>query len=933
MSNRTTKYFLIVISFVYFLFDTKSENTSVSHSSSIDINAEVDSSLRQMAKEEDDKATAALKIGENSSALIHLRKALELYKQVPDSVQMALLYSDIADILLRTNGDSEEIIKYYRESCSLLHEVGNKKEEVERLIRFKAFLYQQGRYDEYAEITREISHKMSDIPPSADLYELLGEEQYKYKNFAEAIPYFEKAKSLFEEDGYDDSYFTYVSLCISLATTYYHVQRYEETIDLTYRIIELNENKGKGNDPSSLYSSLVLLQQSFFALGKNDQAFECVEIAHQKLDSHPSAYARFIPYSIQLQAYIETENFEQIIETAVKADSILAEEFPETDDNRLYAKNLYVGALSQLDRFEEAIPQLRHIMHIKEPIYQEKPKEWQQDLLRLANFEAFYASDGNPQYMDSAKVHMAECAKIVENEIKNQAPWLTSQQRNILWNKNQQALLQITGFAIGTKSVQEHFVEEVYDAHLLGKGLLLHTDKAMTDEILKNGTAEDKSTLNHLLALRDSIAEAERFQDIVKRAEYQIKAQSIESLLLRQSTVASNYSAYLDTDYKMIRASLQKGEVLIDFLEVRHTESNASSVTAFVIRPEWEYPHLMRVCRNSEIEGLAGSLNARMYEDSISCALRQVVLDSILHYVNPGEILYYVPDGIIHSIALENLVDDEGKMLSDVYDMRRISSSREIAKMHSQVSGSYKKAVLYGALDYGEYPSFAETKHPEDSGERGIGDAFLPLRATEYEVKIIDSILKKSHIRTSCYRKDQGTEESFLALDGTSPDIIHLATHGYYLSQEQAQKVKGLAGYTNAMDLSGLVMSGGNAGWLAAPKVGGNQNGLLSAQDIAGLDLSQTRLVVLSACKSASGQTLTDGIFGLQRAFKKAGAGSLIMTLWGVNDEATAHFMKFFYLELSKNKWDRHAAFNLAKKQIRELYSEPYYWAGFIMLD
>lgn len=929
-----TKLSLLVLLLVCFYFDTKAEEpSSILSSYAINYNAEEDSSLRQLAKEEDNKATAFYKIGDYSSALIHLRKALDLYSQVSDSVQMAILYSDIANILKWTNGDAEKILQCYRESSSLLHDLGYKEDEIERLILIKDFLYQQGRYDEYADISQEISQKVSDIPPSADLYELLGQEQYKYKNYTEAIPYFEEAKALFEQDGYDDSYYTYVSVCILLATTYHHVQRYDDAIDLIYRIIELNEKNGKGNDPSSLYSNLLLLQKSLFALGKSDQAFECAEIAHQKLDSHLSAYARFIPYSLMLDACLETKNFEQIIDISVKADSVLTEEFPETDENRLYVMNLRVNALSQMNRFEEAIPLLLHIMQIKEPIYQVKTKERLDDLLRLANFEASYASDGNPQYMDSAKAHIAEYADIVEAEIRNQSPWLTSQQRNILWDKNQQALLQIAGFAVASKSVREPFIEEVYNAHLLGKGLLLHTDKAMADAITKHGTVEDKSALNQLFAVRDSIAEAERFQEISKKAKYQIKAQSIESLLLKQSPVASHYPAFLDTDFKKVHASLKKGEVLVDFLEVQHTESNGSTVTAFVIRPEWEYPHLMRVCRSSEIEGLAGSLNARIYEDSTSCAIQHLVLDSVLYYVNPGEILYYVPDGILHDIALENLINDEGKMLYDIYDMRRISSSREIAKMHSQANGNYKKAVLYGALDYGEYTSSAKTIETEDSGERGIGDAFLPLRATEYEIKTIDSILKKSKIHTSCYSKDQGTEESFLALDGSSPDIIHLATHGYYLSQEQAQKVKGLAGYTNAMDLSGLVMSGGNAGWLDAPTEDGILNGLLSAQDIAGLDLSQTRIVVLSACKTASGQTLADGIFGLQRAFKKAGAGSLIMTLWGVNDKATAQFMTFFYQELSKNKWNRHAAFNTAKKKIKELYTEPYYWAGFIMLD
>lgn len=938
MRNNLFKPLLFIL-FVFIQLEsevkamTAMENLSVF--SATNYVAEVDSALLRMAEEEDKKATEAMKVTDYREAIAHMEKALPLYKEVQDSVMMAVMYRDIADCMTNINAEAQDIVQYYRNACTILNEIGAGTEEIKCLIKIRKFYLLVGKNEEYAEISNEIDKKISEMPPTPKLYSLLGDEQFNDQNYAGAIPYYEKAKVLFEETGFEKDSIPYSILCSNLMVSYYFSKRYDEAINVGDLLISFDQKNGIR--PTSLYSILLIRLYCYLRQEKIDQAFECVDIATRKLGNHPSAFARNIPYVLANDVCNATGDYVRMLEYASMSDSILAVEFKETDDERLNVLDRRIVALSQLDRHQEAVALSRHKMQIKKSIHQNNPDVYLADLLQLANMEAFSGFYQNPQDKDSAKIHMAEYARIEEEGIRTQAPWLTTMQRNALWRKTQRTLLQITGFATQLGAVQEPFVEEVYNAHLLASGLLLQTEKAMTDAILQRGSAEDKLAITQLLALRDSIAEAERYRNVTKQAKLQMQIQTIENSLLKNSAASLDYTAYLNTNFKDIHSSLTKGEVIVDFLEVQHVENNDNSLTAFILRPEWESPHLMRVCRYSEINNISESLNAKLYEDSISNAFRHLVLDSVLNYVKPGESLYYVPDGILHGVALENLKMDDGRMLSDIYAMRRLSSAREIAKLHFQQERAYQDAVLYGSLDYGTYKSSVEaipvsTENAENA-ERGVGDAYEALRATEYEIKTIESILKKSRVKTFSYRKNNGTEESFRALDGVSPDIIHLATHGYYLTQEQAQKVKGLAGYTDAMDLSGLVMSGGNAGWLKEPTENGSLDGLLSAQDIAGLDLSNTKLVVLSACKTAVGQTLTDGIFGLQRAFKKAGAGSLIMTLWGVNDQVTALFMTAFYQELTKNKWNKYKAFDDAKKQIKAQYPEPYYWAGFIMLD
>ena len=101
------------------------------------------------------------------------------------------------------------------------------------------------------------------------------------------------------------------------------------------------------------------------------------------------------------------------------------------------------------------------------------------------------------------------------------------------------------------------------------------------------------------------------------------------------------------------------------------------------------------------------------------------------------------------------------------------------------------------------------------------------------------------------------------------------------------------------------------------------------------LDFKGTDLLVLSACKTGQGKVTAEGVFGLQRAFKKAGVGTIIMSLWNVDDKVTSEFMIAFYEQLTDkaNNWNKRKAFEQTKEIIRKEHPDPYYWAAFVMLD
>jgi CHAT domain-containing protein len=185
--------------------------------------------------------------------------------------------------------------------------------------------------------------------------------------------------------------------------------------------------------------------------------------------------------------------------------------------------------------------------------------------------------------------------------------------------------------------------------------------------------------------------------------------------------------------------------------------------------------------------------------------------------------------------------------------------------------------------------------------------------------------------------------KSILKLDGrTTPFVLHLATHGFFFAdpiQELPNDINSIEGNAkiykaseDPMLRSGLVFAGANNYWNNTNDNITIDNGILTASEISNLDLSACQLVVLSACETGLGEVKgSEGVFGLQRAFKMAGVKNIIMSLWKVPDAQTAELFDIFYSECFAGK-TIHEAFQSAQSKMKVKYS-PYSWAGFVLLE
>jgi len=298
---------------------------------------------------------------------------------------------------------------------------------------------------------------------------------------------------------------------------------------------------------------------------------------------------------------------------------------------------------------------------------------------------------------------------------------------------------------------------------------------------------------------------------------------------------------------------------------------------------------------------------------------------------------------------LESVQRPDGVAISDRYKIYRLSNTREL--LRKGCLEPTLQAALFGGVEYElsskqwniiseRFATPTDKKATRDiiSLKRGA-TAFLP--GTEMEVKDIEEQLEDKNIHTVLYTGIDASEGTVKQLSGMSTAIIHIATHGFF----QQKGTVNNSDYANnneseedqALSRSGLLMAGAMSYLRGAIIPDNVDDGILTARELSHIDLTQSSLVVLSACETALGDITGDGVFGLQRGFKKAGVKSILMSLWKVDDEATCLLMTEFYRNWIGEKMTKHDALEAAKQAVRSHkekgWDDPKYWAAFILLD
>lgn len=488
-----------------------------------------------------------------------------------------------------------------------------------------------------------------------------------------------------------------------------------------------------------------------------------------------------------------------------------------------------------------------------------------------------------------------------------------------------------------------------YNLALVQKGLLLSTTKDI-DAIIQNAPDSIQKINTEYKQLQ------ELFGSSVFSESGALREKRIE--LMQYVSSQPQFLAQLNYTWKDVKKHLGEHEAAIEFINLwgitpDNLNDGHSSFGAIILRNDSDFPIFVKLAQDSTITNLyefdeEGVKQCELlYSRPVSNQLYQIIWEPLLPYLSDVETVYYASTGVLQDINLDWIEDGDSNVLATKYNLYRLSSTREI--LIRDKCRYHNNATLYGDIAYSikESPlhEFVKSKY-RSSTRAGFG----PLKGTSIELDSIKCELNSRAVGYKEFRKELASEEAFRKLSGQSPEVIHIATHGFYYSRDEIEKEYKSGNFCNFIAYqgmnpelyhSGLALSGAQDTWHNESgdiskyvEMKSDNDGILLSSEIAQMDLANTDLVVLSACETALGNVKSEGVYGLQRAFKLAGVNSLIMSLWKVDDDATQILMTSFYQNYL-NGMSKREALLLAQNKVRNTpgFEDPYNWAAFILLD
>lgn len=311
------------------------------------------------------------------------------------------------------------------------------------------------------------------------------------------------------------------------------------------------------------------------------------------------------------------------------------------------------------------------------------------------------------------------------------------------------------------------------------------------------------------------------------------------------------------------------------------------------------------------------------------------LIDLLSPYLAGVHTLYLSPTNLFAQFNYGAIPYKNG-CLDNYFDVVQMTTTADIDHVKSMSKApSIKQTILYGGIDYGNPAArnrMEETHHSELSdaiSETRRGFGYLPHTLTE--VESIAAMFQNS----SLYIGDDASEQRVKSTDWPRMEgILHIATHGYSLSSPSLNdSTENSSKIMSIRSRSGLLMAGAN--YTLSGLSSAEEDGILTSQEIASLDMGNVELTVLSACSSGMGDlTNTTGIvYGVANAMKSAGVKRIVATLWDIPDEASAVAMHSFYQHLKSGN-DIACSLRLMRQDlINQGFDNPYYWAAFVNLE
>ena len=657
-------------------------------------------------------------------------------------------------------------------------------------------------------------------------------------------------------------------------------------------------------------------------------------------DRHPQ-YAEAI--ELKGKVLIELEEFDEalkLLNTAahIYEDTYGSKHLKAADNNAIigdlyYRKGEYKVAVS---RYDKSVKSYKNLFDEYHPKY----------VGTVTKIAQSYYAQGN--YKEASK-KLDEATEIYLSFIRRFFPALSEKEKAKFWMSIRPVFELYNSLALEYGKDKNKVIRNMYSNQIATKALLLNSSVKIKKTILNSGKPALIEEFNELLEKRAlltstlGMTQAERNLNDLNLNSIERDINRLEKSLSEQTGVFGKSSTDVPS-WRKVKRSLNDGEAVVEIVRFNYFSTRFTDSTiyaALIITPNTKWnPELVILGNGNDME----KRYFKYYTNTVKFKTKDkfsysVFWEPIEKKLDGASKVYFSPDGVYNQLNPETFDNGTGYLL-DEYEFVQISNSKDLVNQEEKIEdqGFVSQAVLFGNPDF---TAKSDTVYANESaglsreGRANKVSSVAPLPGAEKEVKEIQGFLESRAWEIEKYLNAAATEEMVKSVQ--SPKVLHIATHGFFVDKEtlkgQDNTNEIVQDYKNPLLKSGLLFTGSDK-LLKTDNVFefNREAGILTAYEAMNLSLDNTELVVLSACETGRGEIQAgEGVFGLQRAFKVAGADAIIMTLFKVDDEATQKLMKYFYgywLE-SANKRE---AFLKAKQQIKEQYDSPIYWGSFVMI-
>lgn len=647
---------------------------------------------------------------------------------------------------------------------------------------------------------------------------------------------------------------------------------------------------------------------------------KAIEVKEKKLGAHPDL-AHLKKGLAQLYMDMgKADEVEKLLQSAFDINKRkLGENNPATVATQQELANFYRFS----NKPDKALPLITAVVEKKKTIYGEAHPNYIQALedLSLAQWQANKIAEARQAYK-----------KVIDNTltyINNFFSSLNENEKTLYWDKTNTRLQRFYSFAYENLKSDVGLLTDIYTTCINTKGFLLNNSSKIRNIISSSGDEQLIETYRKWLDAKESLnlayqlSKEEIAQEKINVDSLVTVAGELEKELSQKSSAFREGMEEKVATLESIQKQLQANEAAVEVIEINEYKNgftgNANYI-AVVVKPNdmKAVPLGNDQAISKAVADFRKKVTDLKPENEAYASTWKPVDEMLAGTAN----VYLSLDGVYHQLSIISLKDAAGKYIIDKYSVQFVGNTKDIisVKENEKQSAKPASAFLIGNPLYGSNEVIAQ------------------LPGTEAEVKNITKLLNGYKVpATALYGKD-ATETQVKKIK--SPGILHIATHGYFLtdvSQVESNKVLGVdvnAARENPLLRSGVLLAGCenvfDPDYHPAPNT---ENGVLTAYEAMSLDLDKTDLVVLSACETGLGSVRQgEGVYGLQRSFLIAGTKSIIMSLWSVSDEGTMELMTLFYNNYAKSG-NKYKAFAEATRQLKVKYKEPFYWGAFVMLS